>query len=52
MIEFTEEFNGYLRKYENIEIPDINAFNNLSGRRSLKQYIHIRMRKRGDLQSI
>ena len=27
MIEFTEEFNGYLRKYENIEIPDINAFN-------------------------
>ncbi len=27
MIEFTEEFNGYLRKYENVEIPDLNAFN-------------------------
>lgn len=27
MIEFTEEFNDYLRKYENVEIPDLNAFN-------------------------
>ena len=27
MIEFTEEFNDYLRKYEYVEIPDLNEFN-------------------------
>lgn len=27
MIEFTEEFHDYLRKYENVELPDLNAFN-------------------------
>ena len=27
MIEFTEDFNNYLRKYENVEIPDLNQFN-------------------------
>ena len=27
MIEFTEAFNDYLQKYENVELPDFNAFN-------------------------
>ena len=27
MIEFADDFNNYLRKYENVEIPDLNEFN-------------------------
>ena len=27
MIEFTEEFNDYLRKYEYVAVPDLNEFN-------------------------